>query len=90
MLGRLAALLACRSETRPFDTAPWSGNPLLLGAVGMQVLLLWAFLTVPSLAGRLGGTVPPGFVWPAVLLAVPAVLAADTIHKAVREHRSAG
>lgn len=90
VLGRLAALLACRSETRPFDTAPWSGNPLLLGAVGMQVLLLWAFLTVPSLAGRLGGTVPPGFVWPAVLLAVPAVLAADTIHKAVREHRSAG
>ncbi|KUP97447.1 P-type ATPase [Thermobifida cellulosilytica] len=90
VLGRAATLLACRSETRPFDAAPWRGNPLLPGALAVQLLLLWACLAVPVLAGLLDGTVPPGFVWPAVACVVPAVLAADTVHKVVREGREAG
>ncbi|UOE18622.1 cation-transporting P-type ATPase [Thermobifida halotolerans] len=87
-LGQAATALACRSETEPFDVGPWSGNPLLLGAVGAQLLLLWVLLTVPPLPEQLGASVPPGYVWPAVLCVVPALLAADTIHKVVRARRS--
>lgn len=89
VLGQVAAALACRSETRPFDAVPWRSDPLPRG-LGAQLLLLWLFFTAPPLAGWLGSTVPPGFVWPGMVCVVPALLAADTIHKVVRPSQAPG
>lgn len=88
-LGLLAAALACRSQTEPFDAVPWSGGSRLLVAVGAGAAALWVFLALPPLSERLGGAFPPGFAWPAVLAVVPALLAADSVHKVVREAAAA-
>lgn len=48
----------------------------------MEAVLLLVFLTVPPLPGLLGGTLPDALGWVLALLAVPAVLLADTAHKA--------
>ncbi|TDQ53096.1 cation-translocating P-type ATPase [Actinorugispora endophytica] len=89
-LGQAATALACRSETDPFDTVPWAGDPLLPAALGAGLLALPVFLLLPPLPGHLGGTAPPAISWPAILCVVPALLAADTIHKVVRHPPTAG
>jgi calcium-translocating P-type ATPase len=84
VLGQLAGAFACRSETRWIGRLRWTGNPLVLWAVAIEVIVLLAFLGIPPLATLLGGTMPTPLGWAVALLAVPAVISADTLHKAVR------
>ena len=84
VLGQLGNAFACRSETRWIGRTGFGGNPLLLFAIGVEVLLLGAFLLLPPLPGLLGGTLPDALGWLLALLAVPAVWLADTSHKAIR------
>ncbi|WP_084495150.1 cation-translocating P-type ATPase [Nocardia shimofusensis] len=87
VLGQLTNAFLCRSETRWFGATGWRGNPLLLFAVATELALLVVFLWVPPLPGLLGGTPPDSVGWVAAAAAVPAMLVADTAHKAWRGHR---
>ena len=87
VLGQLANGFACRSETRPVHRIGLTGNPLLLGAVAVELVVLAGFLTVPPLAAVLGGTLPTTQGWLLAGLAVPAVLGVDALHKAVRRRQ---
>ncbi|GAA4039453.1 cation-transporting P-type ATPase [Nonomuraea soli] len=79
VLGQFANAFACRSESRWVGRVRWGGNPLLLGALAFEVAMLVLFLVLP-----LGGTFPSPAGWALAALAVPAVLTADTLHKAWR------
>jgi magnesium-transporting ATPase (P-type) len=84
VLGQFATAFACRSTTRPFWRVRLGSNRLLLGALGVEVLVLLALLGVPPLAELLGQR-PPSLAGTGIALAaVPAVLLADTAHKALR------
>ena len=84
VLGQFANAFACRSTTRP----PWRlrgrSNPLLLWAIGIELLVLVAMLLVPPVAGLLGHRPPPSAGLLLAACAVPAVLGADALDKAVR------
>ena len=82
VLGQFANAFACRSETRPAWRVPLLGNRLLLAAVGIETVLLVAFLN-PPLSGVLGGDWPPASGWLVAAAAVPAVLLVDAARKAV-------
>ncbi|MEU7457010.1 cation-translocating P-type ATPase [Streptosporangium roseum] len=84
VLGQLANAFACRSETRWAGHLRWTGNPLLLWAVAIEVVLLLIFLGLPPLTSLLGGSFPSPAGWALAALAVPAVVAADTLHKAIQ------
>ena len=87
VLGQFGTAFACRSSSRPVWRLGWRGNPLLVGALGVEVLVLAAVLTVPPVADLLGHR-PPSLAGLAVAgCAVPAVLAVDAIGKAVRARR---
>ena len=62
---------------------PLRGNPLLLGAVGVELALLLVFLAVPPIAELLGGDLPGPGGWLLALTAVPAVVLADAPAKAL-------
>ncbi|HET6530711.1 MAG TPA: cation-transporting P-type ATPase [Actinoplanes sp.] len=81
VLGQLANAFACRSASRPAWRMPPRSNPLLLGAVAVELLMLLAFLGVPPVQDLLGGTFPDGRGWLLALAAVPVVLLADTLIK---------
>ncbi|MEU8006057.1 cation-transporting P-type ATPase [Catellatospora sp. NPDC049111] len=87
VLGQLANAFACRSGTRPALLLDPRRNPLLLSAVAIELVLLCAFLGVPAIAATLGGSWPPPAGWALAALAIPVLLAADTLHKAVRARR---
>jgi hypothetical protein len=84
VLGQLANAFACRSETTWVGEKGLRGNPLLLAAVGIELVLLVGFLTVEPVSSLLGGAWPPALGWALAATAVPVVLAADTLAKAVR------
>ncbi|WP_280430130.1 cation-translocating P-type ATPase [Nocardia brasiliensis] len=92
VLGQLTNAFACRSETRWVGARGWRGNPLLLLAIAAELVLLVAFLWLPPLPGLLGGAPPSQLGWAAAALAIPALVLADTAHKAVRarRHRRSG
>ncbi len=81
VFGQVANAFACRSAMRPAWAVPWRTNRLLLGAVGTELGTLLAFLYVPPLAHLLGQAGPSWAGLLAALLAVPAILAADALHK---------
>jgi len=84
VLGQLANAFACRSARRPPWRLGWATNRLLLVAVTTELAALAGFLFVPPLARALGQAPPDP--WPAAiaLLAAPAVIAADAVHKWMR------
>jgi magnesium-transporting ATPase (P-type) len=84
VLGQLANAFACRSESRPPWRLGWSGNRLLLVAVGVEFGMLAVFLLLPPVANLLGQTVPDAAGAATAALAVPAVLAADAADKWLR------
>ena len=84
VLGQLANAYACRSETRWIGRVGVTGNRLLTYAVGFELAMLAVFLFVPPLPGLLGGHGPSALGWGMALLAVPAVLTADAVQKALR------
>ncbi|MET0764638.1 MAG: cation-transporting P-type ATPase [Blastococcus sp.] len=87
VLGQFATAFACRSATRPFWRLDWRSNPLLLGAVGIELLILVLLLVVPPLAELLGHRAPSLLGLVIAAAAVPAVLLADAAHKALRSRR---
>lgn len=89
VLGQLGNAFACRSEYRSAGALRLTGNPMLLWAVGVELVLLAVFLA-PPLAGLLGGSPPPAAGWGVVLAAPAAVVLADAAAKAVRVRSSRG
>ncbi|QYC40251.1 Calcium-transporting ATPase [Nonomuraea coxensis DSM 45129] len=87
VLGQLVNAFACRSESRWIGRLRGRANPLLLGAVAFEAVLLLVFLGVPPVAGLLGGTFPGPAGWALALLAIPVMVAADTAHKTWRASR---
>jgi magnesium-transporting ATPase (P-type) len=83
VLGQLGNAFACRSETRWAGALRMTGNPMLLWAVAVEIVLLVVFLA-PPLAGLLGGSPPPAVGWAFVLAAPVVVVLADAAAKAVR------
>jgi len=81
VFGQMANALACRSTARPAWAVPWRTTRLLLSAVGAELGTLLAFLYMPPLAHLLGQAGPSWAGLLAALLAVPAILAADALHK---------
>jgi hypothetical protein len=81
VLGQFATAFACRSGTRPVWRMPWRGNPLLLGAVGVELGVLLALLLVPFLADLLGMAPPTPLGLAVAVSAVPLVLLADAAAK---------
>jgi magnesium-transporting ATPase (P-type) len=90
VLGQLANAFACRSQRRWVFGQSLSSNPFLLGAVAVELAVLIAFLTLPPLPSLLGGTWPTALGWAMAVLAVPLVLAADTLQKAVQSRTRRG
>ncbi|HKU01660.1 MAG TPA: cation-transporting P-type ATPase [Arthrobacter sp.] len=84
VLGQLANAFACRSATVPPWKLGWGTNRLLVWAVLAEAAILGACLYLPSLAALLGQSPPPPEGLFLALLAAPAVLLADWIHKSVR------
>ncbi|MEO5314458.1 cation-transporting P-type ATPase [Pseudarthrobacter sp. CC12] len=84
VLGQLANAFACRSATVPPWKLGWGTNRLLVWAVLAEAAILGACLYLPSLAALLGQSPPPPEGLLLALLAAPAVLLADWIHKSVR------
>ncbi|MFC7615426.1 HAD-IC family P-type ATPase [Actinokineospora soli] len=81
VLGQVGTAFACRSASR---WAGWRGNPALLAAIAVELVVLAVFLYVPPMPELLGGTGPTALGW-ALAAAVPAlVVAADLVAKAVR------
>jgi hypothetical protein len=90
VLGQAANAFACRSTVTPPWRIGWTTNRLLLAAVAAELAMLAAFLHVRPVADLLDHA-PPTLAGGAVaLLAIPAVLAADAVQKAVARpaHRS--
>jgi calcium-translocating P-type ATPase len=81
VFGQMANAFACRSARRPPWRLGWTSNRLVVGAVIVELAALAAFLFIPPVASALGQAPPDP--WPAAiaLLAVPAVLGADAVHK---------
>jgi calcium-translocating P-type ATPase len=84
VLGQLANAYACRSATQPPWRLGWFTNRLMLWSVMAEIAALGVFLGVPPVAALLGHAPPPPAGWAVALLAVPAVFAADYLHKALK------
>jgi magnesium-transporting ATPase (P-type) len=87
VVGQLANALACRSAWRPFWRVPWRENHLVPVALAVEAVALAVFVFVGPVADLLDQAPPPALAWPVVLAAAPAVLAVDTLHKALRARR---
>jgi magnesium-transporting ATPase (P-type) len=88
VIGQAANAFACRSATRWPGALGWTTNPLLIAAVAIELLALAGFLLIPPVADLLDQAVPPlaGFV--VAMLAAPAVLLADAVHKHLRRRHA--
>jgi magnesium-transporting ATPase (P-type) len=87
VLGQVANAFACRSTVRPVWRIGWATNRLLLGAIVAELGMLAGFLYVPPLADLLDQAPPSWVGFVVALLAIPAVLIADTAQKAVLRRR---
>ncbi|MFZ2177407.1 MAG: cation transporting ATPase C-terminal domain-containing protein, partial [Rhodococcus sp. (in: high G+C Gram-positive bacteria)] len=87
VLGQMGTALACRSASRPPWRLGWGTNRLLLWAVLAELFALAFFLAVRPVADLLGQAVPPLEAFAVAVLAIPAVLLADYLHKMVRSRR---
>ena len=88
-VAQIANAFACRSETHPAWRLNPLRNPLVLVAVGIELVLLVTFLGVPWVSDLLGGAWPPlgGWVWAAG--AGLLLIAVDAGHKWIRARRRA-
>ena len=89
VLGQVANVFACRSTRRPAWEVGWTANPLLLGAIAAELGMLAGFLFIPPLADLLDQSPPSWWGFTIALIALPAVLVADTVQKAVIRGRAA-
>jgi len=79
--GQMANAFACRSATISPRHLGWFSNPYLVAAVLCEAAMLAAFLYVPFLSTLLGQAPPSKMGYLIAAMAIPAVLAADAIHK---------
>lgn len=84
VLGQAANAFACRSASLPAWRVPVRTNPLLVGAVALELTVLLMLLYVPPLARLLAHTGPTAAGFTVAAMAVPAVLLADAVSKRVR------
>jgi calcium-translocating P-type ATPase len=84
VLGQFATAFACRSTTRPVWRLRLRDNRLLLGALGVELVILLALLGIPPLADLLGQRPPSALGLGVALSVVPAVVLADSAHKVLR------
>jgi magnesium-transporting ATPase (P-type) len=90
VLGQFANAFACRSTSRPPWQLGWRSNPLLVWAVGVEVLILIGMLAIPPLA-RLLGQRPPSLLGLAIAgCAIPVVLGVDAVTKRRTARRRTG
>jgi magnesium-transporting ATPase (P-type) len=82
--GQMANAFACRSATVSPRHLGWLSNRYLVAAVLCEVLMLAGFLYLPFLSTVLGHAPPNAAGYIMAALAIPAVLAADAIHKRQR------
>jgi calcium-translocating P-type ATPase len=90
VLGQVGNAFACRSATHWVGGLQWTGNRLLIGAVVVELVALGGFLFIGPVASLLGQAPPPAAGLVVAVLAAPAVIAVDALHKAVRGRRSHG
>lgn len=81
VIGQMGNAYACRSATRPVTRMGPKGNPLLLGAVVVEMGALAGFLLISPLASLLDQRPPPLAGFLVALSAAPAVIIADSLHK---------
>jgi magnesium-transporting ATPase (P-type) len=87
VIGQMANAFVCRSTTRWPGAVGWTTNRFLVYAVAAELLLLLGFLYIHPLA-RILGHAPPAVAGAAsALLAFPAVILADAVHKVIRSRR---
>jgi magnesium-transporting ATPase (P-type) len=84
VLGQMANVFACRSASRPPWQLGWTSNRLVVEAVAVELAALAGFLYIGPLASMLGHAGPPAVAGAVALLAVPALLGADALHKRLR------
>jgi calcium-translocating P-type ATPase len=87
VFGQVANAFACRSTVRPIWTIGWTANRLLLGALVAELGMLAGFLYIPPLADLLGQAGPTWTGFAVALLAIPAVVVADTLEKVTVRRR---
>jgi magnesium-transporting ATPase (P-type) len=87
VFGQVANAFACRSTARPAWKVGWTTNRLLLGAIVAELAMLAGFLFIPPIADLLDQAPPPWAGFACALLAIPAVLIADTVQKATVRRR---
>jgi calcium-translocating P-type ATPase len=87
VIGQAANAFACRSATQWVGAQTVRTNTFLVWAVLVEVAMLAGFLAIPPLADRLGHGPPPLIGFAVAVLAAPAVVAADTLHKTLRRRR---
>ena len=80
VIGQIGNAFACRSSVEWPGRIGWRSNPLLLGAVFVELLTLVVFLFAP-IAGLIGQAAPPLAGALIALLAAPAVLVVDALNK---------
>ncbi|MFN8523866.1 MAG: cation-transporting P-type ATPase [Chloroflexota bacterium] len=84
VIGQAAAAIACRDTRRWAGAARLTSNPLLLAGVVAELGLLLVLLYVDPIAAVVGHAGPSPLGWAMALLAAPAVVLADTVHKRMR------
>ncbi len=83
--GQMANVFACRSATLRPGHLGWFSNRYVVIAVLCEVAMLAGFLYLRPLANILGMAPPNEVGYLVALLAIPAVLAADAVHKRFRD-----
>ena len=79
--GQMANAFACRSARRWPGKLGWFSNTYLVLAIPCEIITLALFLYFPPLAKLLGQAPPSVAGYLTALLAIPAVLTADTLQK---------
>jgi len=87
VLGQAANAFACRSSSSRPAWLSWRGNPMLVGAVGVELAILLAMLAVPPVAELLGHRAPSLTGLLIAGCAIPAVLTADALAKVLGARR---
>jgi calcium-translocating P-type ATPase len=84
VFGQMANAFACRSARVPAWRLGWTTNRLLVGAVLTELVFLAGFLFIEPVANALDHAPPAPLPALVALLAAPAVLIADAVHKSAR------
>lgn len=81
VLGQVGNAFACRSSLVWPGRLGWRSNPLLLGAIGIEILALLVFLFVPPVSSLLKQAPPPLAGALVAACSIPAVLFVDALYK---------